>query len=230
MHTSNGYHDGYYINSGILGTTDGTLYNIKENTDYDSVEHVESKYEYLLYYKDNIPYIYNYAENQIYDCFEELYGHPINFFYYNEFIVAIINGDDNNVYYKIADKDGEVIQNLTVIPESYNMFNSIRLVFFNNTVEMNYYHEGPDYHDYIFDYDLIKRSGKITDITKTSHVELYSDYNNGWAKATCRIYSKDNPFPNYYSGNYINKNGDYLCKVDENGYPLFYIKESQIIE
>ena len=221
------YQDGYCMSYDVIGTADGNLYDISKNIDYESISYVNAENGYLLYYNDNIPYIYNFIENKNYNYFEKLDGHLKKFLYYKEFIIALVNGDDENVYYMITDKDGNIIQDITKLPHSYKMFNSLDIVFFKDTFEVRFFNGEKNF---IFDYDLKSRTGKINDVTGKDHVELSSDYYDGWAKATYYTYSKDGSISKIYSSNYINEKGEFLLKVAENGeYPIFYVKKSQLV-
>ncbi len=230
------YKNGNYINRQYLSLSDGTLIDLSNYIEYDRIDCYEkdntihpdaAQNEYFIYYNDDVPYLFNFGSKQSYDCFNSLTGHNIEFMYYGKHIIALVNGDDNNTYFMIVDKDGQIINELTALPDSFSLFNSIIPIFYDNKIVFSYYGNSKLN---VIEYNL--NNNKITnkDMTNKDRLEIKSDFYDDWAKAIYLDYSSDGHLEHSYKSNYVNKEGDFLLDVDENGYPLFYVKDSQILK
>lgn len=235
-HTS-GYEYGSVVSSGYLSMPDGTLIRLKDHIDYDSIDFENESYNrylykdlvengYLIYYKNQTPYIFDFRNMMSYDCFSGLKGHSHKFLYHNDSIVAIVNGDDNNTYYMITDKNGGVIKELTLLNNSKGVFDSVGSVFYNDNLELSYYNDSDLM---VFDYNFNTGEESIKNMTNKDYISIESDYYNGWAQASYFDYSSDGILEKTYYGNYINKDGNFLFDVNDMGYPVVYVKDSEIL-
>lgn len=233
------YQNANFINGNLLSFSDGTLIDLNEYIDYDYIGSCESTYEnfyalrydasengYLIYYKDDVPYLFNFNSKQSYDCFNTLAGHKFTFSYFGKYILALVNGDDNNTYFMIVDKDGQIIQELAMLQDSYDIYDMIDTIFYSDTIKFSYFNDSKLI---VSEYNLKKKKIVTKDMTCKDRLILLSDYHDGWAKADYYDYS-NNEIKKRYNQNYVNKKGDFLFDVDEHGDPVTYVKESQILK
>lgn len=212
--TNHSYDSGFVFASHYLSLSDGTFFDFNSLGDgnYTDVKYVDKEHVICYETKKNQYYLLNIPKVQAYDCLSALNGHNYWYESFDSNILFLIEGDDSCIYYMIIDGEGNTIQELTQLPDSYSSFKNKSVVQKDGIIEISYYRVYAGDEIKKFYHDLSSNKNSLTGIIEPDNMLIF---HNGWS------YISD-------MNNWINTQGEYLFSSNEDDFPAVIINDSEL--
>jgi len=208
------YNSGFFFASPYLSLPDGTVFDFNSlgNGEYTDLRYLDEEHVIYKESKTNQYYLLNIPKAQVYDCLSALNGHYYWCESFDDNILFLIEDDDLYMYYLIIDNEGNTIQELTQLPDSYYSFENKSVVQKDGIIEISYYQPDTRYEIQKFYHDLSSNKNSLTSTIKPGSMLTF---HNGWS------YNSD-------LDNWINSYGERLFSSNEDGFPAVIINDSEL--